>query len=82
MQRKTIGSNLARYTELAFSQLIGSRSMLMGKSDPVAIERWLKKRYKLLFLRINERTDHAFAIVDLAELPSTYLNNLLIADSH
>ena len=43
--------------------------MLMGKSDPVAIERWLKKRYKLLFLRINERTDHAFAIVDLPELP-------------
>ena len=43
--------------------------MLMDNSDPVAIERWLKKRYKLLFLRINERTDHAFAIVDLPELP-------------
>jgi len=47
--------------------------MFMGKSDPVAIERWLKKRYKLLFLRINERTDHAFAIVDLPELPSNLL---------
>ena len=45
--------------------------MLMGKSDPAAIEKWLKKRYKLLFLRINERTDHAFAIVDLPELPPT-----------
>ena len=41
----------------------------MGKCDPVAIERWLKKRYKLLFLRVNERTDHAFAIVDLLDLP-------------
>ncbi len=43
--------------------------MFMVKSDPVAVESWLKKRYKLLFLRINERTDHAFAIVDLPELP-------------
>jgi len=42
---------------------------IMGHSDPVAIEIWLKKRYKLLFLRINERTDHAFAIVDIPELP-------------
>ena len=41
----------------------------MGKSDPVAIESWLRKRYKLLYLRINERTDHVFAIVDLPELP-------------
>ncbi len=43
--------------------------MFMVKSDPVAIERWLKNRYKLLFLRVNERTDHAFAIVDLPDLP-------------
>jgi len=43
--------------------------MFMVKSDPVAVESWLKKRYKLLFLRINERTNHAFAIVDLPELP-------------
>jgi hypothetical protein len=42
---------------------------LIGKCDPVAIEGWLKKRYKLLFLRVNERTDHAFAIVDLPDLP-------------
>jgi len=41
----------------------------MGKPEAVAIEGWLKKRYKLLFLRINERTNHAFAIVDLPELP-------------
>ena len=41
----------------------------MGKPEAVAIEGWLKKRYKLLFLRINERTKHAFAIVDLPELP-------------
>ena len=53
----------------------------MGKCDPVAIERWLKKRYKLLFLRVNERTDHAFAIVDLPDLPPNLLNNLLIVDS-
>lgn len=43
--------------------------MSMVKPDPVAIEKWLKDRYKLLFLRINERTDHAFAIVDLPDLP-------------
>ena len=43
----------------------------MVKSDPVAIEKWLKNRYKLLFLRVNERTDHAFAIVDLPDLPPT-----------
>lgn len=43
--------------------------MFVAKSDPVAIEKWLKDRYKLLFLRVNERTDHAFAIVDLPELP-------------
>jgi len=43
--------------------------MVMEKSDAVAIEGWLKKRYKLLFLRINQRTNHAFAIVDLPELP-------------
>jgi hypothetical protein len=43
--------------------------MFMVKSDPVAIERWLKNRYKLLFLKVNERTDHAFAIVDLPDLP-------------
>jgi hypothetical protein len=43
---------------------------VMVRSDPVAIERWLKDRYKLLFLRVNERTDHAFAIVDLPDLPS------------
>ena len=41
----------------------------MGKCDPIAIQEWLKKRYMLLFLRINERTDHAFAIVDLPYLP-------------
>jgi hypothetical protein len=41
----------------------------MGKTEAAAIEKWLKKRYKLLFLRINERTNHAFAIVDLPELP-------------
>jgi len=41
----------------------------MENSEAVAIEGWLKKRYKLLFLRINERTNHAFAIVDLPELP-------------
>ena len=41
----------------------------MVKSDPVAIEKWLRDRYKLLFLRVNERTDHAFAIVDLPDLP-------------
>jgi len=41
----------------------------MGKCDSVAIQEWLKKRYVLLFLRINERTDHAFAIVDLPNLP-------------
>jgi hypothetical protein len=45
----------------------------MGKSDPAAIQQWLKKRYKLLFLRINERTDHAFAIVDIPELPQNPL---------
>ena len=57
--------------DLTSSQSIGS--MHMGKSDPAAIEKWLKKRYKLLFLRINERTDHAFAIVDLPDLPPTIL---------
>jgi hypothetical protein len=41
----------------------------MGKCDPVALEEWLKKRYKLLFLRVNQRTDHVFAIVDLPDLP-------------
>ena len=45
----------------------------MEKCDPVAIEGWLKKRYKLLFLRVNERTDHAFAIVDLPDLPPNLL---------
>ena len=45
----------------------------MVKADPVAIEKWLKNRYKLLFLRVNERTDHAFAIVDLPELPPDLL---------
>ncbi|MGA2627617.1 MAG: hypothetical protein ABSF63_11265 [Candidatus Bathyarchaeia archaeon] len=34
----------------------------MVNSDPVAIEKWLKDRYK-------RRTDHAFAIVDLPDLP-------------
>ena len=41
----------------------------MGKCDPTAVQAWLKSRYVLLFLRINERTDHAFAIVDLPEVP-------------
>ena len=41
----------------------------MGKSDPTAVQRWLKNRYVLLYLRINERTDHAFAIVDLPDPP-------------
>lgn len=42
---------------------------MMGKCDSIAIQEWLKKRYSLLFLRINERTDHAFAIVDLPYPP-------------
>jgi hypothetical protein len=41
----------------------------MGNCDPIALQGWLKKRYKLLFLGFNERTDHAFAIVDLPSLP-------------
>ena len=41
----------------------------MGECDPAALKAWLKKRYTLLFLRVNERTDHAFAIVDLPSLP-------------
>ena len=41
----------------------------MGKCDPTALQEWLKNRYALLFLSINERTDHAFAIVDLPDLP-------------
>ncbi|HUK51598.1 MAG TPA: hypothetical protein VLV18_11210 [Terriglobales bacterium] len=41
----------------------------MVRSDPAAIEMWLRDRYKLLFLRVNERTGHAFAIVDLPDLP-------------
>jgi len=45
------------------------------KSDPVAIEKWLRDRYKLLFLRVNERTDHAFAIVDLPDLPPNLLEH-------
>jgi hypothetical protein len=44
----------------------------MAKPDPVAIERWLKNRYKLLFLRVNGRTDHAFAIVDLPDSPNLF----------
>jgi len=42
----------------------------MGNSDPVALQAWLKKRYKLLFLGYNPRTDHAFAIVDSVDLPT------------
>jgi hypothetical protein len=42
----------------------------MGNCDPTAVQGWLKDRYVLLYLRINERTDHAFAIVDLPDLPS------------
>ncbi len=41
----------------------------MGNCDPTAVQGWLKDRYVLLYLRINERTDHAFAIVDLPDLP-------------
>jgi hypothetical protein len=41
----------------------------MGNCDPVALQGWLRKRYKLLFLGFNERTDHAFAIVDSQYLP-------------
>jgi hypothetical protein len=47
----------------------------MVKSDPAAIEMWLKERYKLLFLRVNERTDHAFAIVDLLDLPKNLIEH-------
>jgi len=50
---------------------------LIVKSDPATIERWLKNRYKLLFLRVNERTDHAFAIVDLPDLPPNLVENLV-----
>ena len=41
----------------------------MEKCDPSALKAWLKKRYTLLFLKVNERTNHAFAIVDLPCLP-------------
>ncbi|HKM76242.1 MAG TPA: hypothetical protein VJZ32_07480 [Candidatus Bathyarchaeia archaeon] len=37
----------------------------MMKEEHAALKQWLKKRYPLLFLSVNERTDHAFAIVDL-----------------
>lgn len=37
----------------------------MRKRDSSPLIGWLKKRYSLLFLRVNERTDQAFAIVDL-----------------
>jgi hypothetical protein len=37
----------------------------MIKEDHAALKQWLKKRYPLLFLSVNERTNHAFAIVDL-----------------
>ncbi len=49
--------------------------VLTAKSDPVAIETWLKDRYKLLFLRVNQRTGHAFAIVDLPELPTNLIEH-------
>ncbi len=42
----------------------------MDKCDSLALQTWLRKRYKLLFLGFNERTRHAFAVVDAATLPS------------
>jgi hypothetical protein len=40
----------------------------MKKEDHAALKKWIKKRYTLLFLSVNERTDHAFAIVDASSL--------------
>jgi len=45
----------------------------VAKHDPADIKAWLKEHYVLLFLRFNQRTDHAFAIVDQSDTPDPNL---------
>ena len=45
----------------------------MKKQDHAALKKWIKKKYTLLFLSVNERTDHAFAIVDASSISSDHV---------